>query len=392
MPVRSRRPQLGVFLALVTAMVGLAVMGFVRTGSFSRSDFQLMAVPVVVLLFARCAIAGVRVPRAVLLCTIGGALCGALAVSVGASFRDGRFLITSLSSDLLASDAHVTRDQMQRLIPPEEGELLVVSSRRVESVEDAARLLKGDSRAGGVIWGSKRWTQISLRNYPARSLGEVLPEIDRANISPRLQKFVDLKLSIGIPLVGLSGVKGDGTLLFVGSLAAVWRDFPTALATYGTSPLFESRVRSLGNIQAPWTSAAHRAVPAWIEGTYYGVQALRGVYSGVYEAGEFACAKLALKRALMLLRPGDNPLLEGAILNNLGVIQLVEAQSSAQPRKDREEALRWLRQASRVVTARGKGLVVGSVVQESTARQNIALIVGSQKGSGKQRATNQGLR
>jgi hypothetical protein len=358
----------------MTVIFVMAGIGAVRFGAFSRTELQLLLTPVIVLLFSRISIAGVRVPRSALVCTLVAAVCGAAVMSIGSMLQDGRLVITSLSDDLLGSDAHVTRDQMQRLVAPEDKDLLVATPRKVESESDAERFLKSDSRAGGVVWGTKRWTYVSLRSYPPQSLAEILGTAAVQASSPRLQKLAGLKIVRGIPLIGLSGVSGSGTFQFIGELAANWRDFPLSLSAEHADLPFESRIRALGGIKAPWTSPAHLALPAWMVGTYHAVQAMHGLYNEDYQAGEFGCAKRSLQRALLYLRPGDNPALEAAILNNLGVVQIMEAEMSSQPKKGRLMAIRYMRQAA-VLLKSYPGTSSAVRMGESAVQDNLALLV-----------------
>lgn len=360
-------------LVLATVIVVVAGIGVVRLGTVSRVELQLLLTPFVMYLFSKCSILGVRVPRGVLLGSLTAVLCGAVVTVGGVWLQDGRLIITPLADGLLGSDAHVTRDQLQRLVPPQDSSLFAVSSRTIKEQEEADKFLQGHPRASGVVWGTRRWTHVSLRSPVPESIGGIVGEDGMREATPRLRTLAGLRVVRGTPLVGVSGVQGDGTHLFIGELAGLWRDFPLTLLRKDADPSFEVRARALGGIRAPWTSAAHLALPAWMVGTYHEVRVLRGVYGGAYESGEMACAKGALLRALMYLRPGDNPVLEAAIRNNLGVLFLIEAEMSVRPKSSRMLGIRYLKQAS-ITLASLPSATSAAQETQSAVRDNLALL------------------
>jgi hypothetical protein len=156
----------------------------------------------------------------------------------------------------------------------------------------------------------------------------------------RERNYADLKIATSIGSFGISDGLDPTTLLFIGRLVPLWRDFPLQLSGQRDDrALFEQGTRSVAALKAHWTSFAHRALPMWMTGTYHLV---RAISSAELEKGEISCAISSLEAARAQMRPSDNPGLQAAISNNLAIAVLMRAAAEYGKNDGRKVAIKLL--------------------------------------------------
>jgi hypothetical protein len=135
------------------------------------------------------------------------------------------------------------------------------------------------------------------------------------------------------------------TSLFLGRLLEPLNEYGRALEASSESVDFERKIRDVAAIRSTWTSFAHRSYPMWMTGTYHLTRALR---SSDVENGDLVCALTSFRAAKAQLRPGDNPALEAAILNNEAILRLVRADMGLDAKEQKTIALEALVGAARL--------------------------------------------
>ncbi len=310
----------------VLALATIIAVAFFITWGVSDSTrvlaaVQLAVVPAVLFFFSRFSWLGVKVPRLVLAAALVCTLAGAAVTYSHVDLARGAFVVSRFSDDELETATKITRDRIRRAVGWSGMTMIGTHHLPVTSHEEAAVLLQRDSRLWGVIWGTPRWLNVSLRQTPPLLVHTLLSKgvADEYRLRRRLP---NLQLLSSIPILGISGSAEYPTIDFVGRLALTWKDFFTIISHPDAGLEFEMQVRSMAGVKGSWSSYSHRAVPMWMTGTYHLTQALS---HAVVDAGEINCALGSFEAALAQLRPGDNGDLEIAILNNYAVALIAKS-------------------------------------------------------------------
>jgi hypothetical protein len=179
-------------------------------------------------------------------------------------------------------------------------------------------------------------------------------------------RFADLRVITGLGSIGISDGLDPTTLLFIGKLIPLWRDFPLQLrGELEDGDEFEVRVRSLAGLKASWTSFGHRALPMWMAGTYH---LMRAISPPQLERGELLCSISSFRAALTQLRPSDNPELQVAIRNNLALAILFNAYGA-------EDGQSGTRRVAKQLLREAKKIEIGSS-PDSVATFNLTTVKG----------------
>ena len=159
-----------------------------------------------------------------------------------------------------------------------------------------------------------------LRLHLGRSKSIML---DGDSFPGRFLAAANLELVTWVPVVALSSQPYQATADFLTTLLA--GILPTTSFERGDK---STRDQSILNADQEmllwsatmrsdrWRSAAHRALPAWILGNRYLVEAFRG---GAIDLANLKCALKSYDIAARFMRFGDNPELFAAINNNRGI-------------------------------------------------------------------------
>ncbi len=333
-------------LSLAAAMSVMGALGITAFGGNTevRVVSQCVVLGVVLFAFSKMVISSVRLPRAIVGAACLAALTGAVVRYGDVGLVPGSLLVARFENDRLGSQTTIVRDKLRSVVGS--GALVKVGTLEtvLESSAEAQEVLGTHPKILGVVWGSERWLNVSLRvpeplalsSFPSGALGARYLEVHKIN---------DLKIITGVPMFGLSKSMDYDTSLFIGRLIDPLNGYVTALRAPSESLQFEREVRAVAGIKSTWTSFAHRAVPMWMTGTYHLTRAL---FSSEGENGDLACALTSFRAAKAQLRPGDNPALEAAILNNEAVLRLIRADMGLDEKEQRTIALEAIIGAARL--------------------------------------------
>jgi|GEM_PF-3022500 len=366
--VSARSSPTSTLLLLSVVVVVFFVVGCVGDRR-THALLQLILLPVTLFLVSRVKIAGVGIPKWVFALAVTGSLLGAALTYTHVDLVRGAFIVVPSRSDANDSDIKIRRDRIRRALGAAGLTLVGSHPREFSSQVDAQGLLHDNDMLGGVVWGSSRWLTVSLRNYQALSL----TSLSNQSLAHRYlteHHLSDLRVIAGVGSIGISDGLDPTTLLFIGKLIPLWRDFPAQLRGESEDDEdFEIRVRSLAGLKANWTSFGHRALPMWMAGTYH---LMRAISSPQLERGELLCSISSFHAALTQLRPSDNPELQIAIRNNLALAILFEAYGAQDGQAGaRKASKRLLREARNI-----ESLLPPESVANSSAAFNLTSVKG----------------
>jgi len=330
---------------LLCAAVAVWVCRYLWPEGTSRIDLrflQLWALPAAIaaVLALRCE--GARIPRAVVLVAgCGIALVFLLARGGGYDAVRGRsgVVVAPLSGDAWQVSTRLVRVGIEDALGP--GLVDVERLDRVVTSEAMARRVLTARRAAGVVWGDERFLRVTL---PITS-----PEAVLSRLAPAARTVGQYELVLEVPGFGVSFMPAGGT---AGFLSLVFGETGSGRGLLPPlTPARESLLRAAMHTADLWRSFAHRAWPAFVLGNHHLVSAIE---NGPYEPAELRCAVQAYEAALGFLRPGDNPPLQAAILNNQAVADLL--------RHEEEGGDEWRRRAWRLLRESAKVAIPAEVM------------------------------
>lgn len=318
---------------------------------------QLVLAPVLLVIAARLRLFSLRIPLAVLIAAGTGIAAGAAFRYSNVALSKGAFLVSTLSSDKdLQQESKIYRDKIRRVLGPG-GELLVgLYNGKVVDAEQARAVLDRSPQLGGVIWGTKRWMNVSLQPYPALGFS-AFGEKSAAQDYLLRYSLPDLLIVRSVPSVGLSQADQRASVAFLSGAIRLWREVPQVLVPDRDRPEFDSVAVGLGRMRARWTSRAHLGFPLWLAGTRHLVRAIEGVELDV---GELRCAVRRLKQAAKMCRGQGSPHLETAVRSNYAVALLVYADTSFKRERFKKIAFRQMAAAARFRKKRVEGGLAAS--------------------------------
>ncbi len=349
----------------LAAAGGIAIQAF-GGGAHARSVGQLLLFVLVLAALCRASLGGIAIPRWVWAPAVLTASLGAILRHAALDVSESAFVIAPLVQDTLQADTKILRDRMRDSASHDGGVHIGTVSRLIGSAADAERLLHSDASVWGVVWGTPRWMNVSLRMSPPISLAALPPE-SYARKFLRERRVPDLAVAVSVPWLGISHAKLPATGHFLGSLAEALPAFPKILVQPRDEAELEMQLRGISALQAAWTSNAHRAVPFWMTGTYHLVRAVSGPQ---LERGELKCALESFARAQAQLLPGNNREAQIAIANNQGIATLLAAAGEREFRgAKREVSASWSRIAAKGSRRRAAGeQPVGLAVVQSNLK------------------------
>ena len=345
-----------ILAVLVISALGGVVIAALGGAAVVRSNVQLLLLFILIIPLSRILYGDIRIPRVLLLGALLATLTGALLRGAASTISNDTFVIAQLKQDKLQVESKILRDGMRRSVSSLPLLRVGTIDRAISTRLDAEMVLLDDNHINGVVWGTQRWVNVSLRVAPEISLNALNPASYARDFLIR-NRVANLRVIIAIPLVGMSNATSPATSDFIGRLADVWGTFPKALLAAQEQPDvdldldLEQKLRAMARLKAAWTSPAHRAVPMWMTGTYHLMRAVSGLE---LSRGELYCALRSFEAARAQLRPTDNPDLTIAIENNLAIATLLQAGVGLETKQARRQAQKIWRSTS-VYAAKGAG-------------------------------------
>ena len=313
--------------AAAVSMVGALVVLLLGGEQAVRGNVQLGIFPLLLIVLSALSLRGVRLPRVLVGLSAIGVLCGALVRYSDVGLETGAFGVARFESDSLESKTRIFRDNVRQFVGARPASAIGIISAEVHSEAEAQKLLGERSQLSGVVWGSERRVNISMRPKPPVSLA-MLSSASFARRRMQELGVSDLQVMTQVPWVGFSKGLDPATFEYVGSLIRATRDFSEILREGGTSLEFEQLLLKSALIRANWTSIEHLAALKWMLGTLY---LMRAVSGPELEWGELLCAESAFRSARLMLRSDDNPGLLAAIMNNQAIVVLMKAADTEKP-------------------------------------------------------------
>jgi hypothetical protein len=320
--------------AVAVSTVGAIVVMLLGGAQAVRGGVQLVLFPFLLILLSALSLRGVRLPRILVGLSAIGVLCGALVRYSDVGLTAGAFGVARFESDSLENKTRIFRDNVRHFVGDKPASVIGIINPEIRTEEDARKVLEERSQLGGVIWGSERWMNVSMRPTPPVALS-ILPPTSFAQ--RRLQELgiSDLQLISYVPSVGFSKGLDSATFEYVGTLIRSTQEFPHHLREGGRSLEYEQLLLKGGSIRASWTSIRHLAAFRWMLGTFYLVRAISGPE---LEWGDIRCAEAAFKSARMMLRSGGNPALLAAVRNNESIVHVMKRVYTESPETTRKFA------------------------------------------------------
>ena len=322
-PVDTRISRAVRWLCLCAALVLIASIARMSVqGVMILPWIQIIFAPLIVLAISQISICDRRIPLWVSCTALAGILLGGVLTYSHVDLAQGAFVVARFEEDALEKETKIFRDRIRKTVGW--GGITLVGSHydSVRNESEARGLLVSNRKLGGVIWGTPRWLNVSLQQHPPLRLFEGAGEAFASDYALP-QKYRQLKIITFVSGTGLSTSAEYPTVEFLGGLAQVWRAYLNALTSPQSEDSFEMLTRSLAAVKGRWTTFSHRALPMWMTGTFH---LRRAVVGDMDSPGELSCAIRAFTAALAQLRPGDNPELKVAVLNNLALAYIIRAQ------------------------------------------------------------------
>jgi len=276
------------------AIIGVAwSAGLLLQGSIGdqKTYLQLMVVPFIALGAMLIQIREMKLPRSVILLFVLGA-CGGFFWSERGVLTESKLGVSRLRND---PDDHATRIFIAHLELPYVRHIFETA----ETAADARGYLRKEKKLSMLVSGDENFLILSFSRGSTSSDATVtLPN--------------SYELFIGAPQVGLSYLPLDGTSSFI------------RLMSQGFSPDIKNVDRTIllkaAEVESPWRSFAHRSLPLFLAATNLMLT----------DPSQSELAEQWLTTASGYLRPNDNGVLRGAILNNLAVIRLLRNESRSE--------------------------------------------------------------
>lgn len=314
----------------------IVLLGLVFVPLANKGQAQLVAMPVVLLLFWGLRFYKVEVPRSCIFVATVGCAIGALIQFSHVNLKSGAFVVSTVSDHDLRQQTKIYRDRLRRAVGSDGDAMVGMHTGEITSIDSARRLLQSSSTLSGVIWGSARWMSVLLRQYQPLKLS-TFPKHSVGSDLLESSALPDIFIVRSIPMVGMSHGHELGTVHFLSTLIEIWPKVPEVLALQGFSDDFEASMERLARSESRWTSQAHKALPLWLLGTTALIHSIEGP---VLQRAELRCALRNFRQSLSLFRTHDNPALEMAVRNNYGVALLIQSEQAKSMRAPRKKAIR----------------------------------------------------
>lgn len=301
--------------SLIWLLPAIATYSFFRFYfPYDRTLAQLAAFPFCFLAILAISLVGRSIPKSLLI--ISALLSVAIALSPYIFIKNAslRVFVERFDGDTLGSRTHIfiealnsSFEQLGSVRATEWRSLENGKAEKTESINKRNEvILKGDDRLLIAKLGRSNSIILNQINFPGRFLAAT-----------------QLELVTWVPVISLSTQPYQATADYLTSLlsgalphtklelGAVIEKDDSVLSQEQEILLWSSTFRS-----DRWRSASHRALPAWILGNRFLVEAFK---SGAIDMAELQCALKSYEIAAKFMRYGDNPELFAAINNNRGV-------------------------------------------------------------------------
>lgn len=208
-------------------------------------------------------------------------------------FAGSSFVVATLGDDSFASETRIFKKVIEAESKRTGGVSVTPFYTGLHTAAGAQEILQDDDRTKGVVWGTRRWLNVTLsESVQSRRLQDFS--------AVWVGEYGGLKIVEKVPWIGLSYKPIRQTAEF---LSAVF---------HGSTEMLQFAAQ----MQAPWTSYAHRGL-AYL---YLGNQQLKTALGGQrYNFAAMDCAIASYQAGWALVQTGDNPELKAALLNNLAV-------------------------------------------------------------------------
>lgn len=238
---------------------------------------------------------------------------------------DGGFILARFHNDPNEFIAYQFRSEVNQDIAPQltkawHSARLARFPKQIHSEQQARKLLDDDHELQLVTWeqqnaaNGRRWVWLSMQPTQAIDLA--------ALASQKLPRYLQsLRLIKSVPASGFSYEPRGESAAFLAYLVSGLAGAQAQASAEQRELAILSLSQALA-IEGGWTSYAHRSLAGLFLGNAYFQTAISSSNFGRTEA---ACAIGAYQQALGLIRPGDNPELEAALFNNLGVALYIRA-------------------------------------------------------------------
>jgi hypothetical protein len=266
------------------------------------------------------------------------------------TLSQGAFLVSIVGDQQLQKESKIYRDRMRRVVGSSADAFVGLHRGRIETAEQARRILDDSTELGGIVWGSARWMTASLQRYPALGFSS-FAEGSAAQSYLAQAAVPELYIIRSLPSIGVSDGNRQASVAYLARAAALWREMPKVVSPGVDRPEFENLAIDLATMRARWTSYNHLAFALWMAATQHLVRAIEGEQLDV---GELQCAQRRFEQALKGFKVGDNPDLETAIRANYAIALLLQADRAQKGRKMWKAATRQLQLASRAQKSRSE--------------------------------------
>lgn len=273
---------------------------FHKESGDSRTYFQLIIVPFLALGACLISVRGLKLPLFVPLLFVLGSFGGFL-WSERPVFRNIDIGVARLNSD---TDDHETRILIAHLEFPWVRHIF----ESMPTGADARKFIRQEKKLNMLVSGDKNFLFLTF------SPGTVDTEILE-------NKY---EVVVGAPQIGLSFQPLDGTTSFIKYMS---QGFNPNARIVNREKLLQAAA-----VESPWRSFSHRALPLFLAATHVILT----------DPQNYEIAEQWLTRANGYLRPNDNAVLRGAVLNNLAVVRVLQ-------NKDLEEIEQTFKRAADTV-------------------------------------------
>lgn len=284
--------------------------------SLTLGTLQYALFPALLLLILCVRIAKARVPRAVFMFALGGCLMSAAAAFAWWPSSNWAVAAAVLQNDEFEVETFKLRERINSFLRHQGGARAVRFHREFSNAKEASDYLAENTTQRALLWGNRGWINISLPETEPLLLGGT-------RLGAQYEMLKSVKLVSSVPGVGLSIAPRNESAQFVAAIVLALSEGGASLGMPSErSP--ETVLRDAGNLFAPWSASAHRALPWWLLGNRLTLDFLNQSH---YERATLLCAREAFLRALSFVRAKDavSADLYAAAKNNLAVLALVES-------------------------------------------------------------------
>lgn len=321
---------------------------------------QAVIFPLVILLFARFEIGGRKIhPLVIVLGSTISVLGVAYAFTSPTHLGNNGILIARFEGDEMQNLTRIFRELVNTQTTREGNVFAHSYYESIGSYKEAREFLAEHPKLSLVTWGNRRWINIIFKDERDSQLRDFGLTSDFAAMG-------SLKIVNSVPLVGLSFQPQRDTARFVAEIA---------LGSSVVNPRGSQQDRELALYHAlgtagTWTSFAHRGFAGLKLGNLLLEQAIK---NDSISRMTLNCAISAYQKGLSFLRPKDDPELNAALRNNLGVAIYIRSIFDGSI-KQRSIGVQLIRKAVKLAKVKNR---LGILPQASSvAKDNLALVNG----------------